>query len=369
MATIPKPKYVHLEDDQVSISNYSTTDKDIHGYFAGLNESDDMDKKFEQALKIGVIAAKNIDTAGHVHFFQKEANKISSNIDQKIDDILGENGIVADIVTKTFGVDGNLVKDFLNPNKEGSPLQLAVHEITSRVHTDIDDLTTALQNEKGKEEGKEEEADRGTQKGGKFEHYLEPFLGQIAQMHGDSVTWTGKIRGITGDKGDFVYNIKELNKKIVWEAKEYNSKLSETDINNYLDLAIENREADYGILVSRNIEAVREEIGWFKELSDKKLVICLGTQNNDPEIHPEILHIAYRWARAKLLQATLLNGNFDPTFVNDKITVLQEKLKDLASIERQCTKVDTASSAIRTLAEGLNEELDNTFDEILDSLE
>jgi len=336
MTVEQKSKSVSLDDEneQVKITDFTTTDKDIHGYFAGLNESDDMDEKLEQALKIGVIAAKNIDTAGHVHFFQKEANKISSNIDQKINDILGENGIVADIVTKTFGADGNLVKDILSPNKEGSPLQIAVQEITTRVHTDIEDLTRALQINKGKAK----EAERGTQKGKEFEQYLDELLGEIAQKHGDSVRWTAEEPGIItdSDKGDYVYDIKELKKRIVWEAKNYGTKLSETDINEYLDLAIKNRDADYAILVSRNVEALKKDIGWFKELSDKKLVISLGTKTNSDELHPEILHIAYRWARAKLLQVILRNGGFDPTFVKDKIIVMQEKLKDLDRIQSQC---------------------------------
>ena len=366
MATVTKPKYVSLDDEKVSISNYTTTDSDIYDFF-DKDESNDLDEKFEQALKIGVIGAKNIDTAGHVHFFQKEANKISAEIDQKINDILGENGIVADIVTKTFGVDGKLVNDLLNPKKEGPPLQLAVHEIKTSVHTDIEDLTSALQVNKGKAE----EADRGTQKGKAFEDYLEELLGEIAKIHGDSVRPTGTEAGMRTDcdKGDFVYDIKELNKRIVWEAKKYNTRLTEPKINDYLDEAIENREADYGILVSRNVEALNKDIGWFKELSDKKLVIALGTKNNDPELHPEILHIAYRWARAKLRQDTLQSGGFDPTFVNDKIIVLQEKLKDLESIKGQCKNIDTASTEIKNLAEGLNEELDNTFEEILESLQ
>jgi len=366
MATVPKPKYVSLEETQVSISNYSTTDKDIHGYFAGLNESDDMDEKFEQALKIGVIAAKNIDTAGYVHFFQKEANKISSNIDQKIEDILGENGIVADIVTKTFGVDGNLVKDFLNPNKEGSPLQLAVHEITSRVHTDIDDLTTALQDKNAKAE----EAQRGTQKGTEFEKYCEPLLAEIAKMNGDDVRATGHEEGAMSGRiiGDFVYDIKELKKRISWEAKEYRTKLTKKKIDENLDDGIKNREADYGILVSKYVEALPPDYGWFKELTDKKLVIALGTLTNDPELHPELLHIAYRWARAKLLQATLQNGSFNPTFVQDKIKVLQEKLKKFKSIKLQCTNIDNATEEINDISVTLKEEINTEFKEILDSL-
>src|SRR3989304_10029123 len=152
MATIPKPKYVSVDDTKVTISNFTTTDKDIHSYFANMSESEDLDKAFEHALKIGVVAAKTINTAGHVHFFEKEANKISSGIDQKIDDIFSENGQVSEIITKIFGVDGQLVNDYLNPHKEGSPLQQAVHAIHTEVHTGFEDLKNVIGVNKGKAE-------------------------------------------------------------------------------------------------------------------------------------------------------------------------------------------------------------------------
>ena len=366
MAVEQKSKSISLDDNQVKITDFTTTDKDIHGYFAGLNESDDMDEKFEYALKIGAVAAKNIETAGHVHFFQKEANKISSDIVQKINDIFGEKGIVADIVTKTFGADGNLVKDILSPNKEGSPLQIAVQEISTRVHTDIEDLTNALQINKGKAE----EAQRGTQKGVVFEKYCEPMLAEIAKMNGDDVRPTGTDEGsITGCKiGDFVYDIKELKKRISWEAKDYGSDLKKKKIDLNLDVGIKNREADYGILVSKYVEALPPDYGWFKELTNKKLVIALGTQTNDSELHPELLHIAYRWARARLHQETLQNGSFDPTFVQGKIKVLQEKLKKFKTIKLKCENIDEASSDIYDLAENLHEEIGQEFKEILNSL-
>ena len=362
MATIPKPKYVSLDDNQVSISNYTTTDKDIHSYFANLSESDDMDEKFEHALKIGVVAANAVNTTHDLHIVENKFNVLDSSFHKTMDEIFGDNGRFSKLIAEHFGEDGQLLKDFLNPHKEGSPLQLTVKEFTARIEE--------LKNLVSKNKGREEEAERGTQKGTEFEHYCDPLLQKIAQIHGDSVTWTANDPGIITDcdKGDFVYDIKELNKRIVWEAKNYGTKLSETKINEYLDLAIENREGDYGILVSRNVEALKDDIGWFKELTDKKLVIALGTKTNDPELHHEILHIAYRWARAKLLQDTLRNGGFDPTFVKDKITVLQEKLKALSSIQKQCENIDTASAGIKVLAATLDEEFDKEFEEILDSL-
>jgi len=365
MATVHKSKYVNLEDTQVSISNYTTTDKDIHGYFVNMTESEDLDIAFEHALKIGVIAAKNIDTAGYVHFFEKQADKINARIDEKIEELLGEDGQVSDIVTKIFGVDGQLVHEYLDPYREGSPLQKAVHAIHAGVHTDFEDLKNIL----GVKDGKEEEADRGTQKGKVFENDCEPLLEEIAQMHGDDVRATGEEVGVRTDRksGDFVYDIKELKKRITWEVKDYKrSDLQMTDINEYLDDAIKNREAHYGILVSKYVESLPKKIGWFKEISDKKLVIALGTKTNSDELHPEILHIAYRWARAKLLRDIVQNSNFDPTLVQAKIKVLQEKLQALSSIQTQCDNIDDASTEINDLAENLNKELDKEFKEILE---
>lgn len=361
MASIPKPRYVSVDDKQVSISNFTTLDKDIHSYFANMSESDDMDKKFEHALKVGVVAARTIDTVGNVDYVEKEFNKLSVAIHQKMEEAFGENGQVSGIITENFGEDGQLLKEYLNPHKEGSPLQLTLKEI----HTKIEDLKNVL----GIDKGKEEEAKRGTQKGTKFEKYCEPLFAEIAKMHGDDVRPTGTEAGSMTDskKGDFVYDIKELKKRISWEAKEYGSSLSKKTIDENLDLGIKNREADYGILVSKHVEALPRDYGWFKELTDKKLVIALGTEN-DEYMHTEILHIAYRWARSKLLQDTLQNGKFDPTFVQDKIKVLQEKLKKFKSIKLQCENIDDASNEIKDTATTLKEEIDVEFKEILESL-
>ena len=85
-------------------------------------------------------------------------------------------------------------------------------------------------------------------------------------------------------------------------------------------------------------------------------------------MHTELLHIAYRWARAKLLQDTIQNGGFDPTFVQGKIKVLQEKLKKFKSIKTQCKNINDASSEIFDIADTLNEEIDAELKEISDSL-
>jgi len=219
----------------------------------------------------------------------------------------------------------------------------------------------------GVKEGKEEAEEKSTKKGTKFEDYCQPILEEIARMHGDDVIPTGTTKGkvTNSKKGDFVYTIKELNKKIVWEAKNYSSKLSMEDIDENLDIGIENREADYGILVSKNVDALPRPIGWFKELTDKKLVCALG--END-ELHTEILHIAYKWARQKLLQESTKNAKFNPTLIRDKITIVQKKLDKLSKIKTQCGNIDKASKGIKDLAETLDEEIDLELGKILDSL-
>jgi len=361
LASITKPKHVSVDDKQVSITDFTTTDKDIHSYFANMPESEDLDKKFEHALKVGVVAAKTIDTAGNVDYVEKKFNVLDASFHQKIEEIFGDNGKFSELLNENFGEDGQLLKDYLNPHKDGSPLNETVKEFTAR----IEELKALL----GIKIGKDEAEEKSTQKGAKFEDYCEPLLEEIARMHDDDVQATGTVAGkITNcKKGDFVYGIKELNKKIVWETKNYSTKLSMTDINENLNIGIENREADYGILVSRSVDALPKNIGWFKEISDKKLVCAIGDHDDD-EIHAEILHIAYRWARAKLLQSSTKNAKFDPRVVQEKIITVHEKLKKFSSIKRQCGNIDKASTEIRDLAETLNSEIDAELGKILDSL-
>ncbi len=361
MAIVSKSKHVFVDDNQISIKDFTTTDKDIHSYFANMPESEDIDKKFEHALKVGVVAAKTIDTAGNVDYVEKEFNKLISGLHQMMEEVFGDNGKFSKLLNENFGEDGQLLKDYLNPHKEGSPLQLTLKEFTTR----IEELKTLIGINKGKEEAEK----KSTQKGTKFEEYCEPLLEEIARMHDDDVIPTGSVVGKITDskKGDFVYTVKELNKKIVWEIKNYTTKLSMKDINKNLDLGIENREADYSILVSKNVETLPGNIGWFKELSDKKLVCALGDHDDDG-LHTEILHIAYRWARTKLLQESLKNVEVDATFVQDKITKVQEKLKKFSSIKRQCGNIDKASKEIRDLSDSINKDIDEELNVILNSL-
>ena len=61
---------------------------------------------------------------------------------------------------------------------------------------------------------------KDTQKGFDFEDYCEPILEEIAKVHGDTVEKTGDDTGEIDDKGDFVWTVTDLDKKIVIEMKD-----------------------------------------------------------------------------------------------------------------------------------------------------
>jgi len=360
MATETKPRHVTVDDRQVTINDFTTSERDIHSYFANLPESEDLDKKLEYALKVGVIAAKTIETAGNVDYVEKEFNKIAAGFSQGIEEVFGDKGRFSQLLVEQFGEDGLLLKEYLNPDKDGSPFNLFLKAFTAK----IEELKILVLREKVKEEVE----NNTTKKGDRFEEYVEPLLGEIARIHSDGIEPTGKKHGKVGVfAGDFVQTVNELNKKIVWETKNYSTRLSMSDIHDNLDRGMENREADYGILVSHSVDALPKEVGWFKPLPDNKLVVAL-CDHEDCELHNEFLHIAYKWARAQLLIASSKKSKINSKFIQEKTVNILQSMKQLTTIKARCTAIDKASSSIRALTEAVEQEIDEELEEIVDSL-
>lgn len=97
-------------------------------------------------------------------------------------------------------------------------------------------------------------------KGFDFEDECEPILGKLAKDQGDFLDRTRKKCGRIKDckTGDFILTIgKNTEKKIVWEFKNKNSRSYSIDhIKKELDVGKENRGAEYGIFVVKDIESI-----------------------------------------------------------------------------------------------------------------
>ena len=62
MADVEQDNPIIVNGNQVIVKNFLTQDYDIVSYFQNLEESDNLGQKLENALKIGIVAMKSIES-------------------------------------------------------------------------------------------------------------------------------------------------------------------------------------------------------------------------------------------------------------------------------------------------------------------
>lgn len=365
-----------IEKGKLLVKKFETSDREIVDYFEGI-EPDACEERFETALKTGVTALKTVGITEKIDYIEKKFDglnaKFSDSLDTTIDEldakyeeIFGEKGKFAEIIKSHFGEDGKIIKELFDPSREGSPLNILRNEMRS----EISGLKTLLQ----LEEQKGEIEQKTPLKGARFEDACEEVLNAITRMHGDKLERTtdivGKIRA--SKKGDFVVELKENAKKVVYEVKDLGKKDSGKQtlpaILRSIEDAMTNRDASYGVFLVKNVEALPQSVGWFNEYDGNKLVCALGSETGDEKLHGEILLISYKWAKAKVMLQALREQQIDAEFIQNKITKIQQKLSELTNIKTNCTNIETASDKIRKIVQSLQDEIGTELSEILGSL-
>ena len=360
-------------DQHLVIRNHVVRDEEIIDYFRDAKTAAEMQDRLDKAMKIGVMAMKTVGLTENVDYVQKEFNKLDSKINSTFENIsttvnenlethFGEEGKLAEWFEEHFGEDGRIVKDLLDPNKSGSPL----YNLKSEIKDELQRIAIAL----GAKEKEEAIRQKTTLKGFVFEEYCDKLLCRIAKVHGDGLEATGKIPGLIkySKKGDFVISIGNgTTKKVVLELKD-GAKYSLNDLLTGLEEAIRNRGASYGIILVKDVNAIPESVGWFNEYNGNQLVCALGNGEPDGLLHEEILFIAYKWAKAKVLLEAMKEKEFDVSLVTDKIEIIRSALQQFKSIKTQCGNIDKASKNIRETSDEIQKKVDEELTEITESL-
>ena len=231
MTTVEAEK-ISVEDGILRINEYETEEQDVVSFFENLQEQGkDLEEMLEDVLKLGVIVSKSGQVGQQIDLVEKKVQAIQNKIDEQ------------------FGDQGQVIKDAIQ--------QLAV------------DMNIA--------QAVKAEHQKGTGKGEEFEDYCEEIISEIAKQHGDRLANTAKTPGsIPGSKkGDHLYTIEETGKKIVLEMKDYTSPMSVPKLESYMNEAMRNREAEYGIVVSKRKSGFAKHVGIFQEF-DNKLFVALN---------------------------------------------------------------------------------------------
>ena len=372
MATIVEQlKDILIEKGKLIVEKFQTEDKDIVKYFQTI-KPEERQERFENVLKLGVVAVKTVGLTEKIDYIEKEFQNLNHDfthtldstikeMDKKYEEVYGEKGKFSEIIKQNFGENGKIIKDLFDPNKEGTPLY--------NLRNDIRNEILALRQAIGIKETEKEFVKKTPLKGKNFEDRCELIIGDVARHFGDLLENTTKVQGkLQGSKkGDFVIKHAENNKKIVFEIKD--TTISTNQIQKTLEESIENRDASYGILIVKSVESLPKSIGWFQECGDNMLVCALSSQQNESDVlHPEILLIAYKWARLRLLLQSFKERKVDSAFIQEKITKIQRKISELRLIKTQCTNIETASDKVRTIVKNLEDIIGKELSEILGSI-
>jgi hypothetical protein len=347
----------------------------------------------KKALKVGVIALKDVVIKEKIDYVKKEFESLCFELGNifkrelgkegmkgELDKVFGDTGKLQNILERLFGTDGKLVRDILDmnninspvgqlrktiesyfvgkdseiysmldPNSKDSPISRLRQEILDKLQNIEKTITVYL--------AKKEEILKAPKKGFDFEDNLEDTLVLLSKPFGDFVERTGTKKGKLGNlKGDFVITlndsiIKGQPPKIVIEAKANKSvRLTMKSLVGELREAIQNREANFAIAVTDTI--ISDSIGCYHEIEGDKIICAIG-DNQLP------LEVAYRIARTYILMRTreAPAKTIDITRICGIISKIGNDLNTMRGIKANLTKIgntaNTISNDLRSLEKNI----------------
>jgi hypothetical protein len=324
-------------------------------------------------------SARELDVA-----FTERARQIAELLEQKVDGVFGtENGQLAKELERLFS-DGSaasvqnrvrelvaetlvksreeLVRQFsaadgsnpLADFKAGTVRELRQAHATQLALMDrmgeLEKQLQALRAEREKLEELESERDKGTAKGRTFEELVFDVLDDLAPAHGDVAEAVGDLKGATRKTGDVLVSIDAAGGpprgRIVFEAK--NGKLSRPEALKELDRGIEERDADFAVLVVPSEEKVPARLQSLREYGGDKLIVA-----HDAEGSALPLELAYRLARARVLMRRSDGDEVDAAAVHEVVQRALAAMDEVRRIKSQLTGAETSIGKARDILEAM----------------
>jgi len=350
---------VILQDDgrTVLIEDVEVPDENLYQFLKEVDEGRRIDC-LVSAVRIGVIGLKRMAVGKEVDYVEKEFGSMVTKFDKMFDPEVKTShlGKLSTLLEEYFDK-GGTVESFFDPAVEDSPMG----KLRKGFQDEFKDLRDII---KGKE-AKEELIAVTTLKGYEFEDACEEILSVFVSKHiGDELERkTSEIGEITASlAGDFLITLRDMpDKKIVLETKDRDTVTQPMIIEN-LENAMRNRGAKYGIFVSKYKEALPKKIGWFNEFRGNMLICALGSKEADT-FFPEVLNIAYQWAKLRVTKEITIEEKALET-INEGIKEIAIRLDTFSQIQRQCTNVDKATEEIRELSDKLKNSIEEQISKI-----
>ncbi len=250
-----------------------------------------------------------------------------------------------------LGEDGDLERrlaEALDPDADGS----ALARVSAAIEARIGELRDLIVHQQGVDEGRAEEAARGTAHGLAFEDRVEAWARLwAAAVGGCVVERTGLATGSLGKVGDVVVTLPD-GSRIVIEAKNQAAiGLSGANgILKELDRAIDNRDAQAAVCISGR-DAFPAEVG---------MLGVYGTRVLAVDDDGTMTGVALTLARAAIAAAgTAASGEIDLTSVADEVASIRKLADQLRSARATLT-------GVRKSVEGLGDTLGELRTDLLD---
>jgi hypothetical protein len=207
----------------------------------------------------------------------------------------------------------------------------------------------------------EAERERGAGKGHDFEQRAFDLIEQMADARGDVAHHVGNERSVSGGKlGDIVIELDaasmDAKGRIVFDTKD--ERLSRNEAWRVLDGAMEERDADFAILLVAADAKLPAKTEALREYEGNKMLVTLDKDSLDQHA----LELAYRYARCRCLMARERTLDVDAAGVR---TATEEALSALNDAQ----KIRLALTNITNTANGTRETFDAMLARVKASLE
>lgn len=364
---------IRVSGEKLVIDHLVVNDSDVANYFGDV-PVDKAEGTFLQAVRVGTQALRTMQTYQGIDLIEKRFQALDrrfkdrledafDQMDQELEAKFGEDGEVSKLVQDHFGEKGK-VEEIFDPGKEGS----VTYSLLTEFRKELQSLRELIE----RESGKSEVLQLSPKKGPKFEDWCEDILCEIAkrQQPADLVETVKASQAYFGSKkGDFKIVLGDNRKwKIAVEVKDLTSRISANKIRSYLKAAMENRDAQYAVLFVRNVECLPKSLGFFNELEGDMLVCALGSRDDDSSFHPEVIDIAYKWSKLRVLAESASKLHLNPARMLRRVDSIRGRMNEFKGVLDQCRAVqrvvDEMESRIESLRNDLNAELRDLLAEV-----
>jgi len=384
---------IEVTDDSAHISDLEVTDEAVVDYLREFDDNQDQEEALVRALSVGVTTLDLAETSQQEEYverkftemqrdLQEEITRIEEEVEEKFgddghvpqifDEHLGQDGHLKQHLEEAFdedgplterldeelGEDGERIQQALDPDTEGTP----TYRLKRTLQDQIQDLRDKIEEQATAEETEEQLRQKTTLKGEDFEETVDSVLSNLVYRTSNEVEYTGDTVGAINNErvGDFVITLNDTGQRIVVEAKS-DSSYSQPDIKEELAKAIENRDADYGIMVFECEAYIPDKVGYFHEFDTERLCVALKETIED-DIEQGFLRIAFNWAQTRSIQGYVDSGTaFDPEQIQNAVGNVGDSIDRFSTLRKKTT-------SIRKTANEIDQELEEIEGEVKSEL-